>query len=252
MTIHPEATTQDASHLDEASARIHLAAAYRLVEHFGWGEGIYNHISLRVPMESTKFLIKRHDLLYREVTASNLIKVDMTKDLDERSGVNRPGFTLHGGILMGRPDVNCAIHLHTAEGIAMSAHKGGLRMMSQNAIRFYKRIGYHPYEGITENLGERERILANLGPGKALILENHGLLTVADGPRGAFELMRDLITACKSQLLLEATGVEIKDVPQNICEKVSQQLDSHDKGRGAADWPAWMRLMDAVDPSYRW
>jgi ribulose-5-phosphate 4-epimerase/fuculose-1-phosphate aldolase len=251
MTIHQEISQETSVDFDERTGREYLAAAYRLIEYSGWGEGIYNHISLRVPMEPTKFLIKRHDLLYNEVTASNLVKVDMTEDLDERSGVNRPGFTLHSGILMGRPDVNCAIHLHTAEGIAISAHKRGLRMMSQNAIRFYKRIGHHPYEGITEDFGERERIVANLGQGKALLLENHGVLTVGETPRGAFELVRDLMTACKSQLLLEASGAGIKEVSAEICEKVAKQLDAHDRGRGAADWPAWMRLMDKVDPSYR-
>lgn len=252
MTIHQPIHAGSALDFDEKTARTYLAATYRLIAYLGWDEGIYNHISLRVPSEPTKFLIKHHELLYREVTASNLIKVDMTHDLDEKSGVNRPGFTLHSGILMGRSDVNCAIHLHTTEGIALSAHKGGLRMMSQNALRFYQRIGYHPYEGITEDFGERERILANLGQGKALVLENHGLLTVSPTPWGAFGLMRDLITACKSQLLLEATGAEIKEISTDICEKVARQYDAHDNGRGTADWPSWLRLLDSVDQSYRW
>lgn len=252
MTVHQSSLTGSALDFDEATGRVYLAAMYRLIEHCGWGEGIYNHISLRVPGEPTKFLIKRHELMYHEVTASNLVKVDMTQDLDESAGVNRPGFTLHGGVLTGRPDVNCAIHLHTVEGIAMSAHKVGLRMMSQNAIRFYKRLGYHPYEGITEDFGERERILKNLGQGNALLLENHGMLTVSNSPWGAFTLMRDLMTACKSQLLLEATGAEIKDVPPEICEKVAKQFDAHDSGRGNADWPSWIRLLDSIDQSYRW
>jgi ribulose-5-phosphate 4-epimerase/fuculose-1-phosphate aldolase len=252
MTIHRSIAAASALDFDEATARVYLAAVYRLIEHLGWGEGIYNHISLRLPAEPTRFLVKRHEQLYREVTASNLVKVDMTEDLDEASGVNRPGFTLHGGILMARPDVNCAIHLHTVEGIAISAHKGGLRMMSQNAIRFYKRIGYHPYEGITDDFGERERIVANLGQAKALLLENHGLLTVSATPWGAFTLMRDLMMACKSQLLLEATQAGIKEVPPDICEKVALQFDAHDQGRGTADWPSWLRLLDSIDQSYRW
>lgn len=249
MTMHHAVPALD---LDEKAARMQLAAAYRLVALNGWDGGIYNHISLRVPSEPTKFLIKHHELLFREVTASNLVKVDMTQDLDESSGVNRPGFTLHGGILMGRADVNCAIHVHTTEGIALSAHQRGLRMMSQNALRFYQRIGYHPYEGITEDFSERERILANLGQGKALILENHGLLTVSPTPWGAYALMRDLMTACQSQLMLEATGADIKEIPNEICEKVGKQYDAHDRGRGQADWPSWLRLLDSIDQSYKW
>ena len=163
---------------EEWQARTDLAAAYRLIAHYGWGDVIYNHSSMRVPGEDRKFLIKRHELLYTEVTASNLVKVDMDADLDESAGVNRPGFTLHGGVLASRADVNCAVHVHTELGMAISGLKSGLRMVSQAAIRFYNRIGYHVYEGITEDFSERARINAALGSNRALILHNHGLLTV--------------------------------------------------------------------------
>ena len=139
----------------EWQARIDLAAVYRLCAHYGWDDIIYNHCSMRVPGEPTKFLMKQHELLWTEVTASNLRKVDMNDDLDEKAGVNRPGFTLHGGVLSARPDVNCAVHVHTEIGFAISGLKSGLRMVSQQAIRFYKRIGYHAYEGITEDFEER-------------------------------------------------------------------------------------------------
>ena len=147
----------------EWQARVDLAAVYRLCAHYGWGDVIYNHCAMRVPGEDGKFLMKRHELLWTEVTASNLVKVDMHADLDERAGVNRPGFTLHGGVLQGRPDVKCTVHVHTEWGMALAGLKGGLRMVSQQATRFYKRVGYHPYEGITEDFAERERILADLG-----------------------------------------------------------------------------------------
>src|ERR1700720_1060769 len=140
---------------DEWQARVDLAAAYRLIAHYGWGDVIYNHSSMRGAGGERKFLIKRHDLLYTEVTASNLVKVGMDDDLDESAGVNRPGFTLHGGVLSARPDVNCAVHVHTDIGMALSGLKHGLRMVSQQAVRFYKRIGYHGYEGITEDFDER-------------------------------------------------------------------------------------------------
>ena len=135
----------------EWQARLDLAATYRLIAHYGWGDVIYNHSSMRVPGEERKFLIKRHELLYTEVTASNLVKVSMDDDLDESAGVNRPGFTLHGGVLTGRPDVNCAVHVHTENGMAISGLKHGLRMVSQPAVRFHNRVGYHDYEGITED-----------------------------------------------------------------------------------------------------
>src|ERR1041384_8726255 len=163
---------------EEWQARVDLAAVYRLVAHYGWDDVIYNHSSMRVPGEERKFLVKRHELLYVEITASNLVKVSMDDDLDESAGVNRPGFTLHGGVLRARPDVNCAVHIHTEIGMAIAGLKHGLRMVSQQAIRFYNRMGYHAYEGITEDFEERARINRDLAQNRALIMHNHGLLTV--------------------------------------------------------------------------
>ena len=235
----------------ERQARIDLAAVYRLCAHYGWDDVIYNHCAMRVPGEDGKFLMKRHESLWAEVTASNLVKVDMHDDLDESAGVNRPGFTLHGGVLKGRPDVNCSVHVHTEWGMALSGLKHGLRMVSQQATRFYKRIGYHPYEGITEDFAERERILADLGNNRALILHNHGLLTVGKTAREAFILMKYLMSAAEIQIRMEATGGELIDIPPAVCEKVAAQYESHDSGRGAADWPAYLRILDQIDPSYR-
>jgi ribulose-5-phosphate 4-epimerase/fuculose-1-phosphate aldolase len=177
----------------EWQARVDLAAVYRLIAHYGWDDVIYNHSSMRVPGEPRMFLMKQHELLYTEVTASNLVKVSMDQDLDEKSGVNRPGFTLHGGVLAARGDVNCAIHVHTETGMAFAGLKSGLRMLSQPAIRFFNRIGYHKYEGITEDFGERERINRDLGNNRALIMQNHGMLTVGKTAREAFVLMAHLL-----------------------------------------------------------
>jgi ribulose-5-phosphate 4-epimerase/fuculose-1-phosphate aldolase len=237
--------------LEEWQARTDLAAAYRLIAHYGWGDVIYNHSSMRVPGEDRKFLIKRHELLYTEVTASNLVKVDMDADLDESAGVNRPGFTLHGGVLASRPDVNCAVHVHTELGMALSGLKSGLRMVSQAAIRFYNRVGYHVYEGITEDFSERARINAALGSNRALILHNHGLLTVGATVREAFVLMKTLIEAARIQLTMEATGGALIEIPNSVCEKTSKQYAHHDSGRGSADWPAYLRMLDKDDASYR-
>src|SRR5262245_5302814 len=179
----------------EWRARVDLAAVYRLTAHYGWDDVIYNHSSMRVPGEPRNLLMKKHDLLYTEVAASNLVKVSMDRDLDEKSGVNRPGFTLHGGVLSARPDVYCAMHVHTNVGMAIAGLKSGLRMVSQQAIRFYKGIGYHAYEGITEDFDERERLNRDLGQNRAMILHNHGLLTVGKSAREAFVLMKHLIDA---------------------------------------------------------
>jgi ribulose-5-phosphate 4-epimerase/fuculose-1-phosphate aldolase len=206
---------------------------------------------MRVPGEPNKMLMKRHVDMWNEVRASNLVKVDIYGDLDERSGVNRPGFTLHGGLMAGRPDINCAVHIHGETGMAISALKHGLRMLSQQAIRFYRRAGYHPYEGITEDFGERARILAALGQNRALIMHNHGLVTVGRTAREAFVLMKYLVSAAEIQLRLEATGSELIEIPASICEKTAAQYDSHDAGRGGADWPAYIRLLDGIDPGYR-
>jgi ribulose-5-phosphate 4-epimerase/fuculose-1-phosphate aldolase len=236
---------------EEWQARIDLAAAYRLIAHYGWDDVIYNHSSMRVPGDERKFLIKRHELLYTEVTASNLVKVSMDDDLDESAGVNRPGFTLHGGVLSARQDVNCAVHVHTELGMAIAGLKSGLRMVSQQAIRFYNRVGYHPYEGITEDFAERERINADLGNNRALILHNHGVLTVGKTARESFVLMKYLLEAANIQLKMQATGAELIEIPPHICEKTAKQYEKHDSGRGSADWPAYLRLLDQIDPSYR-
>ncbi len=236
---------------EEWQARVDLAAVYRLVAHYGWDDVIYNHVSMRVPGEPRMFLIKQHELLYTEVTASNLVKVSMDEDLDEKSGVNRPGFTLHSGVLRARADVNCALHMHTEAGMCIAAMKQGLRMYSQPAVRFYKRVGYHPYEGITEDFGERERIAKNLGENKALIMHNHGLLTLGKTAREAFVLMEHLAEAAEIQVKLEATGKELIEIPPDICEKTAAQFEAHDRGRGAADWPAYLRILDGIDTSFR-
>jgi len=257
MNLHEPIKAQQTSNppagmsAEEWQARTDLAAVYRLCHHWGWGDLIYNHCSMRVPGEPKMLLMKQHELMWEEVTASNLRKVDMTADLDERAGVNRPGFTLHGGILQGRSDVNCVIHVHTERGMALAGLKHGLRMVSQQALRFYNRVGYHPYEGITEDFAERERILKHLGKNRALIMHNHGFTTVGKSAREAFVLMKYLMSAAEIQLRIEATGGEAIEIPPEICEKTAAQFETHDAGRGSADWPAYLRLMDRVDPSYR-
>jgi ribulose-5-phosphate 4-epimerase/fuculose-1-phosphate aldolase len=154
-------------------------------------------------------------------------------------------------VLQARADVNCAIHVHTPVGMAIGGLKHGLRMVSQQAIRYYKRIGYHAYEGITEDFGERERINRDLGQNRAMIMQNHGLLTVGKTAREAFILMHHLLEAAEIQLMLEATGSELIEIPPEVCEKTAKQYETHDGGRGSADWAAYLRKLDAIDRGYR-
>jgi ribulose-5-phosphate 4-epimerase/fuculose-1-phosphate aldolase len=235
----------------DAQARLDLAAVYRLLAHHGWGDMIFNHAAMRAPSNPRHFLIKRHELLYPEVTASNLVEVSMDDDLDERSGVNRPGFTLHSGIMRARPDVMCSVHVHPEEGIALSGLKHGLRPLSQNAMRFYNRVGYHDYEGLTDSFDERERITAALGKNRALIMRHHGITTVGATAREAFSLMKEFVRAARIQLMMEATHAKLVEIPPEVCERVAAQYELHDRGRASAEWPAYLRQLDTIDPSFR-
>ena len=243
---------QSTTELDaDWQARVDLAAVYRLLAHYGWGDVIFNHAAMRCPSNPRHFFIKRHELLYTEVTASNLVEVSMDDDLDERSGVNRPGFTLHSGVLRGRPDVTCSVHVHPDEGVAISGMKHGLRMLSQDAMRFHNRVGYHDYEGITDSFDERERIVAALGNNRALIMRHHGITTVGGTAREAFNLMKQFVRAARIQLMMEATGAELSEIPASVAEHVAAQYQQHDRGRASAEWPAYLRQLDSIDASYR-
>jgi ribulose-5-phosphate 4-epimerase/fuculose-1-phosphate aldolase len=244
-------TIQTAGTAQDLQARVDLAAVYRLLASHGWGDVIFNHAAMRVPSNPRHFFIKRHELLYTEVTASNLVEVSMDDDLDERSGVNRPGFTLHSGVMRGRPDVQCSVHVHPDEGVVVSGLKHGLRALSQSSMRFYNRIGYHDYEGLTDSFDERERIVAALGEHRALVMRNHGITTVGETAREAFSLMKEFVRAARIQIMMESTGQEVVEIPASVCEHVAAQYEKHDKGRASAEWPAYLRQLDTIDPGYR-
>jgi ribulose-5-phosphate 4-epimerase/fuculose-1-phosphate aldolase len=236
---------------EEWRARVDLAACYRLVRRNGWNNGIYNHVSLRVPGEPDHFLIKAHALLWDEVTASNLRKVNMHEELDERSGVNRPGFVLHSAVLRAREDVNAVVHIHPDACVAVSVLKEGLLPTCQQALRFYNRLAYHDYEGITENADERARIIEHLGDKPAMLMRSHGATTLGESVAEAYIRMANLIAACEIQLRLQATGQELVLPPPEVCESTAKQIVAHEAGRGQADWPSQLRELDRLDPSYR-
>ncbi len=174
----------------------------------GWTNLINNHISLRVPGTEDQFLINPYGLLYEQITASSLVKIDLEGNMLEDSPytVNRAGFVIHSAIHMARKDLHCVLHTHTVPGQAVSALDCGLLPLNQAAMRFYNRIGYHDFEGIAQDVDERERIVADLGPHQCLIMRNHGLLTAGADVGEAFHLMYHLVRSCETQLMVLASG----------------------------------------------
>ncbi len=252
--IHRTGGSGEGMSAAEWQARVDLAAAHRLVAHYGWTNLIYNHVALRVPDQPEYFLVKRHNLLFEEVCASNLLKlrIDGTRAPGETENVNTAGFTIHTAILQARPDLNCTMHVHTEVGMAMSAHGKGLLPLNQGAMRFYNRISYHDYEGISRDVDERERIAASLGPkNKALILRNHGLLTAGATVVEALTNMLYLVTSCRTQLMLEATGAPLVIPPPDVCEHAALQWEQLAELGPRDEWPAYLRIAERLDPSFR-
>jgi ribulose-5-phosphate 4-epimerase/fuculose-1-phosphate aldolase len=246
----PRAATHVA---DDHAARVALAAGYRIADHYGWANLIYNHIALRLPTSPDHFLFKPHHLMFSEMRASDLLTLPLGgRHLSESDNVNAAGYTIHGAVLRARADINCTIHVHTAAGIAMSAHRGELLPINQGAMRFYHRLSYHDYEGISETPEECERIVRDLGPkNKVMILRNHGLLACGATVAEALSNMRYLASACEVQLMLEASGAEIVVPPHDVCEKTAQQWERYVPVNDDLDWAAYLRIADRLDPSFR-
>ena len=235
----------------EWSSRVDLAACYHMIRRNGWNMGIFNHCSMRVPNEPDYFLIKAHALLWDEVTASNLIKVNMLEELDENSSVNRPGFVLHSAILRERKDVNAIVHIHEESSVAVSSMEEGIMPLTQDAIFLYGQVGYHEYSGITENAEERDAIIKNLGTNSTMLMRNHGSVTVGANMSEAFSWTARLVKACHIQLQLLATGKKLVVPSEGMCRYVAEQYNQHTKGRALDDWPAALRELEKQDPTYR-
>ena len=236
---------------EEWSARVDLAACYRLVRANGWNMNIFNYVSLRVPEQPDYFFIKAHALLWDEVTASNLVKVNLNEELDETSLVNRPGFVLHSAILRARPDVNAIVHIHEEACVAVSATKDGILPLTQDAIFLYDQVAYHEYSGITEDAEERAAITNNLGDKTAMLMRNHGSVTVGRTTQEAYSWTQRLVKASQIQLQLMASGSELVIPSEEVCRHTVQQYLEHNRGRGLDDWPASLRELDKIDTSYR-
>ena len=235
----------------EWAQRVELAACYRLLAHYGWDDHIYTHSTARVP-GTDNFLINPFGLKFEEVTASSLVKIDCdgNKVMDSPYDYLLQGFVVHSAIHLGRDDAHCVIHTHTKAGCAVAAQKDGLLMINQKTMQFYNRIGYHAYEGFADNLEERDRMAAAMGPHKALILRNHGLLTAGPTMADAFTTMRRLHEVCEIQLAAQSGGGELITPSPETCEHAAGQFE---QGHGfwAKEWAAEVRVLDRLDPSFR-
>ena len=242
----------------EWALRCDLAALYRLVAHHRWTDFVYTHLSVRVPGPEHHFLINQYGVNFHQMRASDLVKIDLhgniveTGDIPGRR-VNAAGFTIHSAIHMARLDLMCVVHTHTAAGIAVSAMREGLLPLSQHAQKFYGRLAYHDYEGIALDLEERERLIRDLGPHKAMILRNHGLLVGGTSIAEAFHMIYMLERACAAQVAALSQGREIILPPHEVCARTSEQFhrSESDADHYAMVWEAALRLIEDGRPDYR-
>jgi len=246
-------SVRDAVSAEEWQQRVDLAALYRIVADYGWDDLLFTHLSARVPGPEHHFLLNPFGMLFEEVTASSLVKVDVegNKVMDNPYDINPAGFTIHSAVHMAREDAHCVMHLHTADGVAVSAQEDGLLPITQHAMQLGE-IAYHDYEGVALDLDERQRIVADLGDRQTMILRNHGTLTVGRTCADAFLAMFYLERACAMQVRALSGGVAISQPPQGSAEKAAQQSTVLFDGTvGPTAWAAVLRKLDRQDPSFR-
>ena len=249
--------------IDEAELRVQLAATYRLIDKFGMSDLVETHISARLP-GTNQFLFNRYGLMFHEITASSLVKVDLegavlAADRENQTywnslnhgGINPAGFVIHSAIFAAREDIHCVLHTHSRYGTAVSLLECGLLPVSQFALQYYDRVAYHDYEGVSLDLDERDRLTQSLGNRKVMILRNHGLLTAGRTIPEAFILAYYLEKSCEIQVLAQSTGSPLVIPSEAVCAKSAQQQDIDIEGLGNLQWGALLRLLDRDDPSYR-
>jgi ribulose-5-phosphate 4-epimerase/fuculose-1-phosphate aldolase len=239
---------------EEWALRVDLAACYRLIAMYGWDDLVFTHISARVPGPDEHFLINAYGMLFEEMTASSLVKVDLAgeKVLDSPYPINPAGFTIHSAVHEARHDVGCVIHTHTKAGVAVSAQKDGLLPISQTSLFPYSTLAYHDYEGVALNADEKPRLVADLGNNNALMLRSHGLLTTGPTIADAFLMMYVFETACQIQVMAQSSGGELIQVPQAIVDGIQAQAEKVTKGLGGQlVWPGLLRKLDRLDASFR-
>jgi ribulose-5-phosphate 4-epimerase/fuculose-1-phosphate aldolase len=247
----------------EWQTRVDLAACYRLVDLFNMGDGILNHISARVPGTDNEFLINPFGMMYEEITASSLLKVTLDGTVlynpHSEYNLNLPGYVIHSAIHGARHDVACVLHTHTPAGMAVAALDCGLLPLNQTAMRFAGSVAYHDFEGVAVDIDERARLVSDLGDKDVMILRNHGLLSVGSTVGEAFVNIARLEKACVTQLLTMSANSKMRTPAQSIIDHTFQQLrraPTPDKNgkfppHGTREWPAYLRMLDRRDPSYR-
>ena len=244
---------QDKVSAEEWTIRVDLAAAYRLVAHFGWDDLIFTHLSARVPGPEHHFLLNPYQLMFEEVTASSLIKVDMSGNPVEPTPfiTNPAGFTIHSAIHMAREDAHAVMHLHTPQGQAVSAHAEGLLPLTQTAMLIRDDMAFHDYEGVAVDFDERERLVEHLGTKNLMILRNHGTLAVGPSVGECFVRLYYMERACQAQIMALSAGENVNNPPQGAPEVAAEQ--------GAVGitlaakflaWPALLRKAYRLDPSF--
>jgi ribulose-5-phosphate 4-epimerase/fuculose-1-phosphate aldolase len=236
----------------EWQVRRDLAACYRLCALNGWDDLIYTHISAAVPDEPGRFLINRFGLRFDEITASNLVKIDLQGRVvgGEACRVNVTGFAIHAAVHAARADAHCVMHLHNVNGIAVGTQLRGLLPLSQHALRFYEQLAYHDYEGLALTPLEQERLVARLGNRPAMMLRNHGTLVCGRTVAEAYVLMDTLDKACEIQLKAQAVGARLVMPDHEICLNTYRALLGDGSPEGALEWPALLRKLDAISTSY--
>jgi ribulose-5-phosphate 4-epimerase/fuculose-1-phosphate aldolase len=238
----------------EWEQRVNLAACYRLVAHFKWDDLIFTHVSARVPGPEHHFLINPYGMMFEEITASSLVKVDLSgrKVMESPYEINPAGFTIHSAIHAAREDARCILHLHSLNGVAVSARKEGVLPISQQSIFVLASLGYHDYEGVALNEDEKPRLVRDLGDKNFFMLRNHGLLTVADTIADAFLFMYVFEAACTIQVRAQAGGGDLLPIdPRIIAGAQAQARQVTRNAGGALAWPGLLRKLDRLDGSYR-
>ncbi len=243
----------------EWKIRVDLAALYRLVAHHRMTDLIYTHISARLPGPENHFLINQYGVMFHEMRASDLVKIDCDGNIVGQAGrdqqsrrVNAAGFTIHSAIHMARHDLMCVIHTHTAAGMAVAAQKHGLLPISQHALKFYGHLAYHGYEGIALDLDERDRLVRDLGQHRSMILANHGLLCAGRTIPEAFSNIYYLERACQAQVAALAGGSELILPPENVRRHTAEQFNRPDSlEHYEMLWESCLRLVENGTPDYR-
>ena len=236
---------------EEWENRVNLAAAYHLAEIFGFSDIIWNHITCKTSSKKNTFLINRFGLRYDEVTASNLLEIDLDGNIILGEGnINFTGFVIHGAIHQAREDLNCVMHCHSRSGLAISCLKNGLEILIQDSAMFHNRISYHDWEGMSTNTEECESIVRDLGNNNTMILRNHGLLTAGKSIGEAFMLMYYLDRACKVQIDLLNTNQNIIKPSKNLLEFAAAQYNDPKYQLGKHEWPALKRMLNKNNSIY--